>query len=174
MHNINRNITPILASAFLFSSAAWSAVPENVQVPAGNKVAMETVGVGKITYECRDRADAAGEMAWVFMGPDAVLKDGSDTEVGRYFGPPATWQATDGSSVTGTQMAVAPGGEGNIPFQLVKANPAEGKGAMTGVTYIQRLDTQGGTAPAMSCGKDNKGERQIVQYQADYLFWKAG
>ncbi|NHI00531.1 DUF3455 domain-containing protein [Oceanimonas sp. MB9] len=174
MHNFNRKITPVLASALLLAPVAWAAVPDSVQVPAGNKVALETVGVGEITYECRAKADAADELTWVFMGPDAMLKDSGGNEVGRYFGPPATWQAADGSSVTGTQLAVAPGGDGNIPFQLVRANPAEGEGAMTGVTYIQRLNTQGGVAPAMACGQDNQGERQIVQYQADYLFWKAG
>jgi hypothetical protein len=30
-----------------------------VQVPAGNKVAWETVGVGQITYECRAKAGAS-------------------------------------------------------------------------------------------------------------------
>ena len=30
-----------------------SMLPAPVQVPAGNKVAMETVGMGEITYECR-------------------------------------------------------------------------------------------------------------------------
>ena len=36
-------------------------LPAAVQVPAGNKVAMETVGVGDITYECRAKAGAAGQ-----------------------------------------------------------------------------------------------------------------
>jgi transcription elongation factor len=35
-----------------------SSLPPTIQVPAGNKVAMETVGVGDITYECRDKANA--------------------------------------------------------------------------------------------------------------------
>jgi len=30
----------------------------------------------------------------------------------------------DGSKLTATQVAVAPNGTGNIPLQLVKANPA--------------------------------------------------
>jgi hypothetical protein len=33
-------------------------LPDAVKVPAGNKVALETVGVGEITYECRDKANA--------------------------------------------------------------------------------------------------------------------
>ena len=148
-------------------------LPAAVQVPAGHKVAMETVGVGEITYECRDKAGAMGQMEWFFVGPKAVLNDRSGKAVGSYYGPPATWESMDGSKLTGTQMAVAPAGMGNIPYQLVKANPAMGAGAMTGVTHIQRVGLKGGVAPAAACNASNKGERQIVKYQADYIFWKA-
>lgn len=52
---------------------------------------------------------------------------------------------------------MAPGGNGNIPFQLVKAKPAMGSGAMTGVTYVQRSATKGGVAPALACGAGTVG-----------------
>ena len=149
-----------------------SALPDAVKVPAGNKVAMETVGVGKITYECRDKKDAAGQYEWVFVGPDAALNDRSGKQMGKYFGPPATWESMDGSKVTATQVAVAPAGAGNIPSQLVKANPATGAGAMMGVTYIQRVATKGGVAPLMACDAGSKGKKEIVNYQADYIFYK--
>ena len=150
-----------------------STLPDAVKVPAGNKVAMETVGVGEITYECRDKKDAAGQFEWVFVGPDAVLNDRSGKAVGKYFGPPATWESTDGSKVTATQVAVSPASAGNIPLQLVKANPATGNGAMTGVTFIQRVATKGGVAPATACDAASKGKKEIVKYQADYIIYKA-
>ena len=68
---------------------------------------------------------------------------------------------------------VAPSGAGNIPFQLVKANPAMGSGAMMGVTYIQRVALKGGAAPATGCTVDTKGAKVVVPYQGDYIFWKA-
>lgn len=148
-------------------------LPAAIQVPAGNRVAMETVGVGEITYECRDKANAPGQTEWVFVGPKAVLNDRNGNQVGTYFGPPATWASNDGSRLTATQIAVAPAGTGNLPYQLVKANPAMGAGAMAGVTYIQRVALKGGVAPALACSPANKGERQIVTYRADYIFWKA-
>ena len=157
-------------SQAMFSQAS---LPDVIKVPAGNKVAMETVGMGEITYECRDKANAAGQTEWVFVGPKAALNDRSGKQVGTYYGPPATWESTDGSKITATQLAVAPAGAGNIPYQLVKANPAMGSGAMTGVTFIQRVALKGGAAPAAACTMSNKGERQIVKYQADYIFWKA-
>ena len=150
-----------------------SALPDAVKVPAGNKVAMETVGVGDITYECRDKANAPGMTEWVFVGPNAVLNDRSGKQVGKYYGPPATWESMDGSKLTATQLAVAPSSAGNLPFQLVKANPAMGSGAMTGVTHIQRVALKGGVAPGTPCTPANKGTKEIVKYQADYIFWKA-
>ena len=156
--------------AMMYSRAS---LPDEVKVPAGNKVALETVGVDQITYECRAKASMAGQFEWVFVGPDAKLLDRGGRQVGKYYGPPATWEALDGSKFTATQLAVAPGGDGNIPLQLVKANPAMGMGAMSGVTYTQRVATRGGVAPAAACGASNLGARQIVQYQADYIFYKA-
>lgn len=148
-------------------------LPMSVQVPAGHKVAWETVGVGEITYECRAKADAPGAYAWVFVGPQADLMSRSGAKLGTYYGPPATWAASDGSKLTGTQLAVAPLGAGDIPAQLVKANPVVGNGALTGVTYIQRVATKGGVAPAASCEASAAGTKSVVKYQADYIFWKA-
>ena len=153
-----------------FSQAA---LPEPVKVPAGHQVAMETVGIGEITYECRAKANQAGAFEWVFVGPRAVLNGRDGQAVGSYFGPPATWQAMDGSAITGAQLAVAPAAAGNIPLQLVKANPASGAGAMAGVSYIQRVATQGGVAPAKACDAGTAGRKETVRYQADYIFWKA-
>ncbi|MFB4394573.1 MULTISPECIES: DUF3455 domain-containing protein [unclassified Pseudomonas] len=165
-------VTALLASSLSFAAHAAS-VPDAVKVPEGHKVMLETVGVGEITYECRDKPNAAGQTEWTFVGPKAVLNDRSGKAVGSYFGPPATWQAKDGSKVTGAQLAVAPAGTGDIPFQLVKANPAEGQGAMNGVAYIQRLATKGGVAPASPCTTATKGKQEVVKYQADYIFWAA-
>lgn len=176
------SITTLCAAALLSACGSMSSqsshytqdgLPEAIKVPAGNKVALETVGVGEITYECRDKANAAGQTEWVFVGPMAVLNDRSGKQVGTYYGPPATWQSTDGSKVTGTQVAVAPSSAGNIPYQLVKANPAIGSGSMSGVSYIQRVALKGGVAPSSECSPATKGKRETVKYQADYIFWKA-
>lgn len=148
-------------------------LPDAVKVPAGHNVAMETSAAGDILYECRVNKDAAGQFAWAFVGPDAGLRNRAGKVVGKYYGPPATWESVDGSKITGPQLAVAANGTGNIPMQLVKTNPAMGSGAMQGVTYIQRVKTQGGVAPADICGATNLGQKQIVKYQADYIFWRA-
>jgi hypothetical protein len=172
---------PIAAAAALLAGCAsmpapmfnQDTLPDAVKVPAGHRVAMETVGVGQITYECRARANAAGQFEWVFVGPDATLRARDGKAMGRYYGPPATWENSDGSKFTGAQVAVSPAPAGNIPLQLVKANPASGSGSFSGVSYVQRVATKGGVAPTMPCAADSLGRKEIVQYQADYILWKA-
>ncbi|MFM9881058.1 MAG: DUF3455 domain-containing protein [Burkholderiaceae bacterium] len=148
-------------------------LPRAVQVPAGNAVALETVGVGAITYQCGPNKDIQGQFIWVFVGPVADLKDRSGRPIGKYFGPPATFVANDGSMLTAAQVAVAPATAGNIPLQLLKANPATGSGAMTGTTYVQRVATLGGVPPATVCNAAMTGKKEVVKYQSDYIFWKA-
>lgn len=147
-------------------------VPAPIAVPSG-KVSMRTVGVGELTYECREKQGAAGTFDWTFVAPTATLWDTSRTKaVGKYYGGP-TWESNDGSKVTGKQLAIAPAANaGAIPLQLVQAAPATGNGVMQGVTYIQRLNTVGGVAPKEPCAAGSAGQRRQVKYEADYVFYK--
>lgn len=164
--------TPMMASAPKMIDNA--SLPEAVRVPMGEPMKLwTTTDAGQITYECREKKDMAGQYEWVFAGPAAKLMDASGKQVGTYYGPPATWAATDGSKIVGKQVAVSPNTmtPGSIPLQLVKADPAMGAGAMQGVTYIQRLKTVGGVAPATPCADGNKMEKKVVSYAADYVFY---
>ncbi len=49
-------------------------LPDTIKVPAGQKVAMETIGVGEISYECREKQGAAGQFEWVFVGPECGIE----------------------------------------------------------------------------------------------------
>lgn len=167
-------VLPLIASLAAVSAFAQNPPPTEVTPPAGNKAVLTLVGVGDLTYECKAVADKPGTFAWTFAGPMAKLMDADKKEVGKYFAGP-TWAANDGSAVTGKQIAVAPGAAGAIPLQLVQAAPSTGKGAMSDVTYIQRLKTVGGVAPASpACAAANAGAKTTVPYQADYVFYKKG
>lgn len=148
------------------------AAPAAIKVPAGHRIALETVATGKITYECRQKFDQPSQFEWVQLAPDATLNDRNDRLVGKYYGPPATWANLDGSSVTGSQVATAPGTAGSIPLQLVKANSSSGNGAFTNVSYIQRVATRHGTVPADTCHAQTHGTKADATYRADYIFWK--
>lgn len=174
MSKISRTSALILPLVLAACAAPMQApdAPSAVTPPAGSKYAMTAVGIGEITYECRAKAGAVDAFEWVFVAPVATLYDSKKAVIGKYYAGP-TWEANDGSKVTGKQLAVAPAtGAQNIPLQLVQANPATGSGAMSDVTYIQRLNTQGGVAPSAPCTKANAGAKQQVKYQADYAFYK--
>jgi len=163
----------VLASACATAPAPMvdnAGLPEAVRAPAGAVQKMWTMGRGELTYECRDKKDMAGQVEWALVGPTATLYTADQKIVGKCYAGP-TWESADGSKVTGKQVAVAPNGIGNIPLQLVKADPATGLGAMRGVAYIQRLNTQGGVAPSTPCTAVTKGQRQQVVYAADYVFY---
>ena len=147
-------------------------VPAAIAVPGGSKVAFTLKGSGLLNYECRARADAPGSYDWVLAAPDAVLRDRSDAIVGKYYGGP-TWEYGDGSKVTGKQLAIAPAPvAGNIPWQLVQATPTMGSGMLSGVTYIQRVNTNAGVAPSDACTAAVVSSKRQVRYSADYLFYK--
>jgi len=161
-----------LATTAAFAQSNPAAAPEPVRPPAGHRIVMDTWGIGEITYECREKKDAAGQFEWAFVAPVATLYDMQKKTVGKYYGGP-TWESTDGSKVTGKQVAVAPSPNAkSIPLQLVKAEPAMGSGAMTGVTYVQRLDTKAGVAPATACDGSAKGKQEKVGYEARYVFYR--
>jgi Protein of unknown function (DUF3455) len=176
MNQINR--FTLLACAMLLGACAvtkpysQAQLPSEVRAPEGHKVAWESVATGELTYQCRAKAQTTDQFEWVFVGPKALLKDRSGKEVGQYFGPPATWKVSDGSEVSGAQVAVAPAGSGNIPSQLVKANPAKGGNYFNGVSFVQRVNTKGGVAPVEPCNAAMLSATKVVPYQADYIFYR--
>ena len=147
---------------------------ESIRVPAGNVVALETTGVGVLNYECRTNVAATGQIGWTLVTPKADLIDRTGKSIGTYTGPPATWQHNDGSTVIGTQIAIAPTiGSNNIAIQLSKGAPGMNGGAMQNVTYIQRVNTKGGQDITKACSAADVGDKLTLPYQADYIFWKA-
>jgi hypothetical protein len=99
------------------------------------------------------------------------LFDESGKQIGRHSKGP-TWEAADGSKVTGqvVERANAPKA-GAVPWLLLKATSHEGDGRLARVSYIQRVDTEGGVAPAEGCDQAHAGAESAVSYQARYLFY---
>jgi hypothetical protein len=103
------------------------------------------------------------------------------------FGSP-TWQSSFDSSVVWAKAltpSVTAGSDascpnaGAIPCLLLQSigsqkGPAGGK-VMTHTTFIQRLNTNGGSAPADGCSTTTDvGKQTLVPYTADYYFYRAG
>ena len=145
------------------SSAAE--VPETIAAP-GETLIATTHATGAQVYECKTNSE--GKLAWQFREPIATLMIDGKT-VGRHFAGPV-WEMADGSAVSAKVSAQAPGATANdIPLLRLDVAARHGSGLLSGVTTIQRLNTNGGRADA-AC--DAPGTFLSVPYSADYAFYK--
>jgi Protein of unknown function (DUF3455) len=179
------------------------AVPANIQVPSDNKAFLVGHAVGTQNYSCLPAGvDAEGRprFAWILFTPQATLFSDELKEVTTHFFSPnpfepspgpfadgpvrATWQhSKDTSTVWGK---VVPGdsstdsafvAQGAIAWLRVTIVGAEdgpaGGDTLTATTYIQRLNTHGGVAPATGCTSPaDVGNQAFVPYSADYYFYR--
>lgn len=148
-------------------------VPETIQVRDGSKLFLVAHAVGVQIYACNA---APGGYRWDFVAPQAELFDGNGKLIGSHFGGP-TWQAKDGSRVIGQRVDGVTVDPTAIPWLLLSAkSTAAGFDGdrFTGTSFIQRIATTGGLAPASAeCNESTAGSTDEVAYTADYAFWKA-
>ncbi|HEX7276447.1 MAG TPA: DUF3455 domain-containing protein [Acidimicrobiales bacterium] len=145
-------------------------VPPAIQVPAGNVAFLLGKATGTQIYRCQ--VVDSGH-AWTLVAPAAVLKDGAGKLIiWHYAGP--SWRALDGSTVTAVRIASAPAPIPNaIPWLLLDATTTVNGPTLGPTTFIQRINTTGGVAPAHGCGASTVGTSTAVPYTADYYFFKA-
>ncbi len=141
----------------------------SLNVEAGNQLAFWYDAVGVQIYVCQ--ADPTGKLAWTLKAPDAKLHGCGGRAAGTHYAGP-TWQAKDGSRVTATRVAGYQPDPTAIPELLLKAATHEGSGRMAKVSFIQRLETTGGTAPASGCDAEHLGTTTRVDYTATYYFYE--
>jgi hypothetical protein len=164
------------------------AVPSAIGVPAGHRLFLTGHAVGTQNYICLPSATG---FAWTLFGPQATLFHNDARQMMTHFlsaNPEevdtlrATWQhSVDSSAVWARAIEtssdsgfVAPGA---IPWLLLKVVGAEGgpngSGRLIVAAYVQRLNTQGGIAPAAGCSQPaHVGTRAFVPYEADYFFYR--
>jgi len=156
------------ASMILALPAAAQQVPPQLQPPANEKLLLQVHAKGDQVYTCKGDA---GQFTWALKAPDAQLFDKDGKLFGKHFAGPS-WEASDGSRVTGKAVANAPSPDADsIPWLLVNIVGHEGSGVLSRATSIQRLNTKGGKAPASGCDAANVGKELRVAYSADYLFY---
>jgi hypothetical protein len=157
------------------TDARHADVPSEIAVPDGHKAYLVSHATGVQIYSCT--ATATGH-AWTFVAPRADLYDKHGRKpIGTHFAGP-TWQSEDGSKVVGRREAGATVDSDAIDWlRLSAASTATGPGGgneLAETTYIQRVNTTGGLAPAAaSCDAATAGTTAEVPYTADYVFWRA-
>ena len=155
--------TPVALAAESLKPSCERDIPAQIAVPEGNKLAFQFHAEGVQIYTCQNAA-------WTFNGPEADLFDKHGRHKGTHYAGP-TWEAEDDSTVVAGKIAEAPGETGSIPWLLLQAKSNTGSGLMSNVSYIQRLSTVGGVAPATPCTAANSGEVARVPYTASYAFY---
>lgn len=165
-------------------------MPASLEVPPGNEVYLLVHAIGTQNYVC---LPSAGGYAWTFWGPQATLFDDDDDQKLTHFLSPdgggtarPTWMhSKDSSTVWGAAQASATSvtdpdfvEAGSIPWLLVAIVDSEdgpgGGHKLSDTTFIQRLDTAGGVAPAAGCAvAADVGKRVFVPYTTDYYFWRS-
>ncbi len=149
-------------------------VPDAIKTPEGQTLTLKLVASGVQIYECKPVADTAVHYQWTLRAPEADLYDQAGRRMGRHFAGP-TWEAFDGSSVTGVVQAHADSpDQKSIPWLLLTAKSRSSVGVFGAVQFVQRLNTVGGKAPADGCSAGTTGTEARMPYSAEYYFYSAG
>jgi hypothetical protein len=178
-------------------------VPFNLEVPTGNTLYLKGEAKGTQNYVCLPSAGSKTGFAFKLFTPQATLflpisftGNGFTQQIITHFFSPnpdpldngairATWQSSlDTSAVWAATVpdGVSTDGQfvktGAVPWLLLEKKGTQ-RGSMGGeglsqTTFVQRLNTDGGVAPATGCSAPGDvGTTAFVPYTADYFFYKA-
>jgi len=150
-------------------------VPAAIRVPAGNVPFLLGHATGTQNYTCQPSSTSSTGYAWTLVAPSAILADASGKPIVTHFAGP-TWQARDGSTVVGARVDGVTVSTSAIPWLLLRATSTTlgptGGDRLTATTYIQRVNTTGGLAPASGCDATTVGAATNVPYTSDYYFYE--
>jgi hypothetical protein len=157
----------VAAGALSAAHAADKPLPDAIAAP-GQTMVVTLHAEGAQIYDCKAGAD--GKLAWAFREPIATLLADGKTAGRHYAGP--NWELSDGSAVTGKAAGNAPGATAaDIAWLKLDVVAQRGTGTLTGVTTVQRINTQGGKLEG-AC--EAAGTYRSAPYSADYVFLRKG
>lgn len=165
--NSNGNGTPEISTC--------STIPEILQVPEGNKFFLQTFARGVQIYEIQRSATDPNTLVWVNIAPLADLYTRPDfvNQIIDHFAGPS-WQFIKGpfkdEKVVAKKVVGVTVDESAIQWLKLEAvtdlstpgNP---------VTFVQRICTHGGLAPATIPPGAQLGQKDSIPYTASYLFY---
>lgn len=138
-----------------------------IRVPEGHEAALRLAARGVQIFRCEP---IDGGYRWRFRQPEAELFDGQGRAVGKH-GAGFSFEHRDGSRLLGTVVAHdAASAASDLPWLLLSAK-SFGKGELAGVTYVQRVNTQGGMPPP-ACSGSEAGRLARVQFSAEFVFYR--
>jgi hypothetical protein len=165
--------------AFHIAESEKLVIPDAIKLPdnspGGNSRVFTFFADGVQKYKAQE-IPGSNPVAyqWVFVSPLADLYDASNTKVGSHSAGPA-WSISILDSIFGQTFSpprfASSTDPGSIDWLLLM--PKTGKpptGAFANVSYVQRIDTKGGKAPATAPASAT--ETVDVHYTAIYRFSK--
>ena len=162
----------------IHQSEKWimpAAVELPANLPGGNTRVATLFAEGVQKYKAQAKAGSPELYEWVFVAPQADLYDASNKKVGTHSAGP-TWQLFGSADSIHAQQfspAKAAASPDAVSIDWLQLMPKSGKtptGAFANVSYIQRIVTQGGKAPARL--PVSASETIDVKYTAVYRFTK--
>jgi hypothetical protein len=163
-------------------------VPSELQVSDDQKLYLIGHAVGTQNYVCVLKGTS---FTWLPFGPQATLFDDHGDQIATHFPsanpdeggkPRPTWQHSRDTSAVWAEAVeilddpayVEPGA---IPWLLLErrggAVGPNGAHRLAETTFIQRVYTTGGVAPATGCAEaKNVGDKALVPYETEYYFYK--
>lgn len=176
------------------------AVPTGLEVPAGNVAFLKGVATGTQNYVCTPAG--TGFAWVLFTPEATLFNNADKQTITHFFGPNpdpddantdprvvaagtirAAWQARDTSTVWArvfppSQPSFDPAfvRPNSVPWLLLEAVGVQegptGGDTLTRTTFIHRVNTSRGLAPATGCSQSSDvGKKAFVPYTADYFFY---
>lgn len=174
------------------------AVPETIKVPEGNVAFLKGRATGTQNYAC---SPSGAGFAWVLFTPEATLFNRAGNQIITHFFDPnpdpadpntdprvvangavrVAWQARDTSTIWAKLFAPP-----SFDADFVRANSVpwlvlevvstregpNGGDTLVPTTFVQRVNTSGGTAPSDGCAQaSDVGKKAFIPYTADYFFF---
>jgi Protein of unknown function (DUF3455) len=161
-------------------------VPPGLEVPAPNQAFLLGRGVGTQNYECQPTGPF-GQVGWVLFTPQATLFDDQGEQLTTHFFSPnpvdgnvvrVTWEDSRDTSTVWARLSasatVDPNAIAWLKLEVVGARVGPtGGDTLSRTTFIQRVNTRGGLAPATGCDDlPDVGHKAFIPYTADYFFYK--
>ena len=161
-------LVAVTATSALATDNRAPGVPDDIAVPADNKVHFHGYAVGFQIYTWNGSS-------WGTAVPAATLYDNDGNVVADHFGTPngPKWVSNSGSEVVGALPPKSAIVDTNaIPWLRLAAveQLTHGPGIFADTTFIQRVNTTGGKAPSVD--GTVVGQVARVPYTADYFFYR--
>jgi len=138
-----------------------------IKAPSEVEPAFELTATGVQIFRCEPDKDG---LHWAFRLPEAELRDSRKQVVGHH-GANYSFEHVDGSRLIGTIVGYDAAPSGDAVRWLLLRTQSYGQGELEKVTYVQRIDTEGGMPPAQ-CSADQANQVLRVPFSARFIFYR--